>query len=141
MGFTSLGERSFSQPIAKPKSIGPEYNPWYWHPFRAGVKTCPERIQTELDRIAPGLAITWNPIRERWMVWESAPRIQHPICQGWKLLFIHQDENGDYLPLDERVYARLYGCSVMANGSAKAYLARVIDEMEHDREAAARKAD
>lgn len=57
------------------------------------------------------------------------------------MLFIHQDEAGDYLPLDERVYARLYGCSVMANGSAKAYLARVIDEMEHDREAAARKAD
>ena len=140
-GRRGLGEQPITHSIAKPVKLGPEHNIWYWHPFRAGVKSCPDWFQEKLDAVAPGIAVTWNPIIEKWQVWERAPRLQHPICTGWKLLFVHWDQDHGYLPLDERLIARLYACSVMANGSAKAYLDRVLNEMERDRIAAQRQAD
>jgi hypothetical protein len=55
------------------------------------------------------------------------------VCQGWKLLFVHNGPNGEYLPLDERVFARLYSASAAAHGSGKAYFQRIVDEMERDK--------
>lgn len=115
------------------RKLGPEHNIWYWNPNRAGVRTAPasfmERFQAEMG---DELEITWNPINERWQVFMRAPRLQHPICQGWKLLFIHNGPSGEYLPLDERVYARLYAASARANGNGKEYFARIVSEMERD---------
>lgn len=119
---------------AGPKRVlGPEHNVWYWNPNRAGIQTAPEWFKEQLSKLGDELAVTWNPINQRWQVFSRAPRINHPVCQGWKLLFVHNGPSGEYLPLDERVFARLYAASVHEHGSAKAYFSRIVSEMERDR--------
>lgn len=93
-----------------------------------------------LKELGEELSCTWNPITERWYLWSKA-NINHKLCQGWRLLFVNQEPDGSYLPLDERVFARLVAASVLTHGSAKAYFERIKSEMERDkakREAQAR---
>lgn len=135
---TKIGHRRlnpFKQEISKPKRVGPEHNPWFWNPSRGQFTKAPERfIELLKSEMGEELEVTWNPLTERWQIWSKAPRFQHPICQGWRLLFVHQDANGGYLPLDERVYARLYQASADKHGSAKKYIDRVISEYWRDKE-------
>jgi hypothetical protein len=98
------------------------------------VKTAPPSFQERLTALDENLAVTWNPLLERWQVWDRCARVQHPVCVGWRLLFIHKDVDGGYLPLDERVFARLYHASADAHGSAVKYFDRVASEMLRDRE-------
>jgi hypothetical protein len=123
-------------PIVKPEKLGPEYNPWFWNPNRGSFKSAPLSFQERLSQIDTNLAVVWNPIMERWQVWDRCPRIEHPLCQGWRLLFIHKDVDGSYLPLDERVFARLWACSADMNGSGLQYFDRVASEMARDKEKA-----
>ena len=123
---------TFKQPIAKPKKLGPEQNPWYFHPNRVGVQMAPAWFGKYLDEVGPDLAVTWNPITERWQAFCKAPRIQHPVCQGWRLLFIHKDADGSYMPLDERLVARIFAASAMSSGSAIKYFERIAAEYERD---------
>lgn len=120
--------------VAKPARLGPEYNPWYWNPNRASVRSAPDSFKESLAKMGDELSVTWNPINERWQVFSRAPKMNNPICQGWKLLFIHNGPSGEYLPLDERVFARLYSASVHEHGSAKQYFNRIQAEMERDAE-------
>lgn len=113
---------------------GPEGNPWYWNPNRVSIKFAPDWFMKQVREIGDELSITWNPIIERWQVWGRAPRINNPICQGWRLLFVHNDADGGYLPLDETVLARLYACSVLEHGSAKRYFDRVLQEKIREEE-------
>jgi hypothetical protein len=48
-------------------------------------------------------------------------------------LFIHQGPDGGYLPLDDRLFARLYHASAAKWGSGRAYFDRLAAEMERDR--------
>jgi hypothetical protein len=80
------------------------------------------------------LEITWNPIDERWQVWMRSPKFVHPLCQGWKLLFIHNGPDGEYLPLDERLKARLYSASAAKHGDAKKYFDRIESEYWRDKD-------
>ena len=124
----------FRVPIARPHTIPPpEANPWWWHPNRCGVTFAPDSFLQRLRELGEELSITWNPLSQRWQVWARAPRIQHPICQGWKLLFVHHDRHGNYLPLDERLFARLYDASAAKHGDAKRYMQRIQDEWERDK--------
>ena len=118
--------------------LGPERNVWYWHPNRAGIQLAPSWFLTQLHALGPELSATWNPVTERWQLWSASPRFQHPICQGWRLLFVHHDAQGGYLPLDERIFARLYSASAQVYGSAKGYFEHVANEMERDRAKQAR---
>lgn len=126
----------FKVPVRKAEKVGPEYNLWYWNPNRAGVRTAPAWFMEKLEEFDrdDDLAVTWNPITERWQLWARSPRLVHPICQGWKLLFVHKGPSGEYLPLDERVFARLYWASARAFGSAKSYFERIASELQRDRE-------
>jgi hypothetical protein len=114
--------------------LGPEHNPWFWNPARGSVKTAPPSFRSKLAQDHPTIEVTWNPIEERWQVFDRCARVNHPICQGWRLLFIHRDVDGGYLPLDERLFARLYHASADAHGSAQKYFERVASEMIRDRE-------
>lgn len=124
----------FRQPISKPKPLDPETNPWWWNPNRAGVREAPawflKRLRSEMGE---ELSITWTPLQQRWLVWAKTPRFQNPICTGWRLLFIHQGPSGEYLPLDERIHARLYHASADKHGNGKRYFQRLVEEMERDR--------
>jgi hypothetical protein len=127
--------QEFKQQVAKPVKRGPEENVWFWHPARVGVRHAPEWFLEPLkDQMGQELDVTWNPMIERWLIWTKAPHMIHPICQGWRLLFIHNGPAGEHLPLDERVYARLYASSARAHGSAKAYFDRICAEYERDKE-------
>ncbi len=127
--------QTFRQPVAKPKRLGPEHNPWFWHPFNPYITFAPAEFRKRLKHeMGEELEITWNPLTERWQVWERSTKINHPICQGWRLLFIHNGPSGEHLPLDERVFARLFAASARANGNGKEYFARIVSEMDRDRE-------
>lgn len=131
--------QSFSQTIAKPVTKEPESNPWFWNPARVGVRSAPGWFQEQLEQIDPDLRITWNAHRERWQVWARVERLRHPLARGWRLLFIHHDVDGSYLPLDERLFARVYAASARANGDARQYFDRIVSEMDRDK--AKREAD
>jgi hypothetical protein len=129
----------FRQPVARPVQLGPEYNPWFWNPRRPHTVRPSASFMERLHEIDAKLEVTWNPITTRWQVWTPMPRMNHPICQGWRMLFVHQDSDGRFLPLDERLFARLYWSSADAWGSAKGYfdqVQRVEEEARARREAA-----
>ena len=131
----NLGRRRsqpFRTPVSKPRKVGPEANPWFWNPRRKTTKRPPQAFMERLAEVDPTLDVTWNPISCRWQVWAPNPRMNHPICQGWRLLFVHNGADGQYLPLDERVFARLYWSSVDAWGSAKGYFDHMQSVMSRD---------
>lgn len=126
----------FSQRINRPTAIpSPETNIWYWNPNHVGVKLAPDWFMKKLKEVGEELSCTWNPLTERWYLWTKAPKIQHKICQGWRLLFVNQEPDGSYLPLDERVFARLYLASSMSqNETAVQYFDRIVAEKQRDDE-------
>lgn len=133
----SLGNRRvnpFTMPLSKPKPLPAEANPWFWNPNRFGVQSAPDHFLKKLKEMGEELAVTWNPINERWQLWARTNRVNQPICQGWRLLFIHNGPDGGYLPLDELVFARLYDASADKHGSGKAYFERIVQEMARDKE-------
>lgn len=123
------------------KKIGPEQSPWFWTPDKGVGRKADPLFAKQLKELGEELAVSWNPIIERWQVWSRSPRINQKICQGWLLLFVVKGEDGSYRPLDERVLARLAAASVLEHGSGKAYFARVKAEMERDQEIADRDHD
>lgn len=124
---------TFSQPVSRGKKLGPEYNPWFWNPRRQPTQRPPEAFMKRLKEVDSALEVTWNPISARWQVWTPNPKMNHPICQGWRLLFVHNGANGEYLPLDERVFARLYWSSADAWGSARQYFDHMQSVMAEDK--------
>lgn len=135
-----MSTSNFNLPIAKPDKVGPEQMPHFWYPGLVGIKTAPEWFKTELNRFDPTLQVTWNPISERWQVWMPMPTVKFRLCPGWRLLFIHQGPAGEYLPLDDRLFARLYHASATKWGSGKQYFDRLSAEMARDREKAEKQA-
>lgn len=130
----------FQTTPSKVKSFDPEFNPWFWNPNRLGIKLADKDFRARLkNEMGQELDITWNPIQSRWQVWMRSANLNHPICQGWKLLFIHQTGDGSFLPLNELIFARLYSCSAEAQGGAKRYFDRMVNEMERDKERQDRK--
>jgi hypothetical protein len=130
----SLHDQTFKVALPKGKRLGPEYNPWWWNPNRGSVAFAPTWFMEKLREVGPELSCTWNPIKERWQIWAEKPRMQNPICSGWVLLFVVQNEDGSYRPLDERVFARLYEASAMKWGNGKAYFEAIVREKERERE-------
>jgi hypothetical protein len=130
-----LGKRKvnpFKQDIAKPSRVGPEMNPWFWNPNQVSVRFAPAEFMRKLHQLGEELSCTWNPITERWQLWARSNKINQKVCRGWNLLFIHNERDGSYAPLDERVFARLFHASVLSSGSGKEYFARVMSEMERE---------
>ncbi len=118
-------------PVAKSGKLDREANPWYWHPSRVGVAGPLPSFSSALEAVDKDLAATWNGYTKKWQVWSKAPRIQHPVCWGWKLLFV-EDHLGPW------TLARLYEASTDRWGSAKAYFDAIKREMERDKESAER---
>lgn len=132
---------SFKQPIqTSHKPLPIETHSWYWNPNRIGVKQAPEWFQEKLGDFKDEVKICWHPLRERWCVFSRAPKINHPVCNGWKLLFIWEDSTG-YLPLDERVLANIWDRSGRKWGNLHEYWLKVEQAIERDREKSERSRD
>ena len=106
----------------------------FWHPGRFGVKFAPTAFQKKLHALHPDLEATWHPIKERWLLWYKRPRIRNPLSPGWMLLFVVEDSEGTYVPLDARTLALAYKQSGFKWGSGKQYWARIEEEMRRDRD-------
>ena len=121
---------------SRPKPRGPESNPWYWNPNRVGATEAPLWFQEKLREVDPEgfVDVRWNPIRERWAVFYRNHKIQHPICQGWQLLFPIQYEDGSFMPLDERTLATLYQASARKWGNGREYFRAIEREIERTQE-------
>lgn len=135
--MSAIGTRKlspFTMTPARPKKLGREHHRWFFHPNRCDIRLGPERFRRLLKDFDQGLEVAWNPIHERWGIWMRDPKIQHPVCQGWKLMFFSQDEKGVYEPLDQRILAKLYARSAKQFGNLWEYWLRVEQEMERDRE-------
>jgi hypothetical protein len=124
----------FRQPISKPQSLSREHITAFWNPNHPSVQFAPQWFMKQLHDIDEELSCTWNPIIERWQVFAKAPKLQHPIARGWRLLFIHRDAMGRHLPLDERVLARVYSCSARVYGNGKKYFDHIMSLQERERE-------
>jgi hypothetical protein len=125
--YGSQGKIPVTHTIQHPKPLGPEYSPWFWHPYNVAVRFAPEEFRKRLHAIDTSLEVTWDPMKERWLVWALAPKVRH----GWRLLFIHWDSQHNYLPLDERVFARIFQVDSAKNGG-KRYFDRIVEEFERD---------
>lgn len=123
----------FRFPVAKPKRLGPEHNPWYWNPNHPAIRLGPSDFRKRIQEIDPAYEVTWNPIRERWQVFARSPKINHPICQGWKLVFV-VEEDGEYVPLDERTLAKAWDRSVRKWGDFNVYWNRIENEIVRGQE-------
>lgn len=119
----------------KPREASIETLPVFWSPRLAGVRGPEEAFRAKLSAFDSTLAVTWNPHLERWQLWVKDPRVTYPLCAGWRLLFIHNGPSGEHLPLDERLFARIYSCSAAHLGgiSGKQYFNRIVSEMERDK--------
>ena len=95
----------FKTEVKKGQVLGPEFMPHYWNPNRIGARKAPAWFMEKVDRDFADIEIVWNPINQRWQVFSKAPKMQHPLVSGWRLLFVHNGANGEHLPLDERLLA------------------------------------
>jgi hypothetical protein len=131
----------FSQQISRSKpKLDVETHPYYWNPNRIGAVQAPEWFMDRVEEISPDIDVRKNPVTSKWEVWVRSPRFVHPMCQGWKLLFVHHDTQGQVMPLDERLLCRLHLID-MKNSNAKAYFERVVAEINRDRERRQRQYD
>lgn len=127
----------FGMELATPQKLGPEHNLWFHSPSRYGAKFAPDWFREQLHQLDVNLEMVWNFTIERWCLWVRTPRIQNEYSQGWTLLFVHNGPNKEHLPLDERVFARIFTIDMQAqNSNALAYFDRVMGEMFRDKQAA-----
>ena len=126
---------SMQLPVARPATPDIETSLYFWHPNRFGVHYAPAAFRRQLHSIHSDLDVTWHPVKERWLVWYRRPRIQHAMCPGWMLLFVVEDSEERYVPLDSRVLAAVFERSGFKWGSGKAYWARVEQESQREQEA------
>lgn len=132
-------EQSFGVPINLPKVAPRESMEHYWHPNRAGVEMAPEDFARKLTEMNADLRCCRAPANapitggSAWVLWYQRGRVTHPLCPGWLLLFSWRNaETGAPEPLDERVFAVLYGSSAMKYGSGAEYFKRAVEEKMRD---------
>jgi hypothetical protein len=126
----------FRVALGKPKVPGPETSPWYWNPNRVGATEAPAWFREKLKEVDPDgyIDVRWNPVDERWGVFYKKPNFNHKLSSGWMLLFPVKYPDGSYMPLDERVLARLYSASARAWGNGKQYFAAIEREFQRAEE-------
>lgn len=125
-------------PLAKNEKRPDEDSVYFWHPGRFGVRFAPGAFRARLHEIHPKLEVTWHPLKQRWLCWYRDEAITHRLCPGWKLVFVVQTSWGDYVPLDERVFAVIHARSgFTSNGSE--YFERIASEIKRETEDIQRK--
>ena len=125
-------------PIARVEADpGPEIEQVYWYPQRFGVEMAPERIQTLLREIHPGLSACRPPInapvpRRNWLIWcQEVVARDNSFSPGWYLVFAWEHpRTGGYLPLEpfEWIGYNLYLRMRTKNGGGAIYFDRIQAE-------------
>ena len=126
---------SFGVPVASQTPPPIEEELHFWHPQRFGVTFGPESFRKKLKSVHEDLDVTWHPVQHRWLVWYRRPRITNKLCPGWLMLFVVEDSEQRYVPLDDRALAAVYEQSGFKWGSGKKYWARIEEQAQRDHEA------
>ena len=126
---------SFRVPVASPTPPPVEEELHFWHPQRFGVTFGPDRFRKKLKGVHADLDVTWHPVQHRWLVWYRRPRITNKLCPGWLMLFVVEDSEQRYVPLDDRALAAVYEQSGFKWGSGKKYWAKIEEQAQRDHEA------
>ena len=132
---------SYRVPVNRPiKKVSKEEFVQYWHPDRIGAqaKRPDPAFLKKLHELDENVEVTWSPIHHRWIMWLRAPRVMNAYHPGWNLLFVVEDVNKNFLPLDERSLARLYSASMKKWGDARVYFDYVEKTMREEQEAISR---
>jgi hypothetical protein len=120
---------TFTTPVARPQSLGPEHSPYYFNPGRVDRLLAPEDFRRKLHELDPRLEACWHPVLERWQIWFHSPsEVTNPRMKGWKLIFRVEYPDGSYMPLDERTLAKAWDRSGRKWGSMSRYWDRVESE-------------
>lgn len=133
-------EQKFGVPINIPKVAPRESMDHFWHPNRAGAEHAPESFLRRLQDMNADLHCTRPPASAplaggrapAWILWYRRARITHPLSPGWLLLFVWKDRDDVPQPLDERVFAILYGASALKHGDGATYFRRCVEERMRD---------
>jgi hypothetical protein len=127
--------QEISVPVASQTPPPVEEELHFWHPQRFGVIFAPDRFRKKLKGVHVDLDVTWHPVQHRWLVWYRRPRITNKLCPGWLMLFVVEDSEQRYVPLDDRALAAVYEQSGFKWGSGKKYWARIEEQAQRDHEA------
>lgn len=127
----------FQVPLSRGPRRDPETDIHFWHPDRFGVRHAADTDRKALAAFHPDLAVTWHPLRERWLVWYRKPSVTHHLCPGWLLIYVWEHpETGAYLPLNlPLLFANLYRQSRMSFPNAEAYYDRLIHDAQRAKDA------
>lgn len=131
-------QQQFGVPRAKNENRPAEESVYFWHPGRFGVRFAPGAFRVRLHEIHPKLEVTWHPLKQRWLCWYRDETITYRLCPGWKLVFVVQTSWGDYVPLDERVFAVIHARSGFSS-NGREYFERIAKEIERETESIQRK--
>ncbi len=126
-------------PVGGPiKKVSREEFVQWWHPDRIGAKSkVPDPIfMKKLAELDENVDVTWSPVHQRWILWLRASTVKNIFHPGWKLLFVVEDAEHNFVPLDERSLARLYSASMKKWGTAKHYFDHVEKTMREEQERA-----
>lgn len=134
MGTQIVGEGAqFSQPVNQlGPELGPEYNPFYFHPNRPDARFAPERFLKLVKEIEKDCTVVWNPIKERYGLWYRSPDRPNHISGHWKLVF-WCEWDGEYC-LDNRILAKLW--TRVRRGRGEEYFDALMRESARDSEIA-----
>ena len=110
-----------------------ESMPNYWTPGK-----CPDRIRTsdaarirrKMQKVDSNLDLAFNPVTERYAVFERTNAITLGWCRGWRLLFDLEPHE-----LDNRVMAGIYLADTSKRGGARKCYEQVIEQNKRDAEA------
>lgn len=107
----------------------------YWHPQRHGVDRGPADFNEKIrECFGDEAAVTWHPLRQRWLGWAKSQRHSRTRQCGWQLLFVVETSWGEGLPLDDRTIAAFASLSMRRNPDSEQYLERILSEIRRDSE-------
>jgi hypothetical protein len=128
-------------PVAAPEPVLPDAAlDYYWHPDREDVEFPPDDFLRDLrsidltDRVRilrppPNAPLVFA---RAWLIWYRQPRVTHYLSPGWLMLCEWRTNQGEPMPLDNRVFSFLYSRSAKEFGNGKRYWDHCVAERNRD---------
>lgn len=105
----------------------------FWIPGRSVARLPEPEFLSQLSEVSERLDIGWNPIDHCHEIWVKDPSIRTEYCKGWRRLLKVQ-KDGEFIPLDGRALAAVYGKDASKFGGAKRYYDRIMAEIARNDE-------
>jgi hypothetical protein len=100
----------------------------------------PDWFKRKLYQQDPRLYITWNKIKERWVINEciqhsaTAPHHWHHQLCRLNPFFMCQEEDGSYMELGERIFDKIRECDVLRKYGSVENMVKVMEENDRKKD-------